>query len=90
MHSVIQHGIDIVPHSWTEQVATTVKQPEPERREEQDPIAKQGATEYSLYVQPTTNMQKKSTRYSPILLHVCYPIWTPLSEASLIQRRPQH
>lgn len=88
--SVIQHGIDIVPHSRTEQVGTTVEQPEPERREEQEPTAKQGATEYSLHTKLATNMQKKSTGYSPILLEVTYPIWTPLSEASLIQRRPQH
>lgn len=40
VYSVIQHRIDIVPHSWTEQIATAVKQPKPEGREERDATTK--------------------------------------------------
>lgn len=36
MHSVIQHGVDVVPHGWSEQILAAVKQPETGRTEKEE------------------------------------------------------
>lgn len=36
VYSVIQHGVDVVPHGWSEQILAAVKQPETGRTEEEE------------------------------------------------------
>lgn len=39
VHPVVQHGVDVVPHRWAEQIATAVEQTEPERRGEHEELS---------------------------------------------------
>lgn len=50
VYSVIQHWVDIVPHSRTEQIATAVKQSKPERGEERKRRNDPEGSEYSLHI----------------------------------------